>query len=1204
MSKLTKISKAVNAIATNQESSLKVQKKKTQKKEEAKLDIEDDDTQDEKIDFDESFKINKKKDDTLTYKKLQLHDQILKRPDTYIGSVKNLKSHEPIFVMKDGKIVKSTPTYPDGLIRIFIEVVSNAIDNVWRSLELEGCTPNLIKIDIDRKEGKISVWNDGRNIPVTKQDGIYIPEMIFGELLTSSNYNDNEERKTSGRNGVGGKVCNIFSTKFNITIWNKEASTLYTQEWSNNMYTKGEPVLTKLTQKTNTFKTVEDGKNGFTKIEFYPDFKKFDLDGFTDDVYSLYEKIVYDTAMTVSLNKVKTIYNGKLIEMKSIKDYVKLYFQENEEEPVDKEESLIMSSEDCRVYLCPSNGEFTQVSFVNGINTKDGGVHVDKWCEELFRPIVNKLCDPKKKLNIDIRDVKKHFFIFIYASLDKPVFDTQSKTKLGDTPLKVNVKKSDISKLSKWEFMKKIEESLKMKEMMSLKNTERKKRGVVKVEGLDDANFAGQKGKAQDCILCITEGASAKTYVVKGMKFGINGKGGHDYIGVLPIRGKFLNVRNASIQTLINNREVKSIIQALGLEHDTDYTLQENYNKLRYGKLMLNTDADVDGFHISGLILNFIHFLFPSLLKREGFFNFMRVPIVKIEKGKKTLSFFFQDEAKKYIEENKIKKDHIKYYKGLGTANADDVKEDFGRRVVHLNPDVESDKLLENVFGKENTEFRKDWMSKFSHEDEVKRPLLKDYETEQESISDFINQELILFSIDDCKRSIPHLLDGLKESHRKVLYSAFKKNLKYSGKTLKVAQFAGYVAEQSNYHHGEQNLYDTITKLAQRFVGSNNIPLLFNDGMFGSRLEMGKDAANGRYIFTKLDMLTRLIFREEDDDFLQDREDDGDVVEKEYYVPIVPMVLVNGCGGGIGTGWSTNIPSHNLEDIVKWIMNWLEGKENEVIVPWFRNFKGEVKAEDKKVITTGIATKKDNTYRVTEIPLGRKNIGIAKYKEILEKLKEDGKIKSIKDNSTEEHPDFLITVGKEEELTMESLELVDQMSTNNMVLFDGNNKIKKYDHVEQIMEEFCQVRLALYKKRKEGIVASLQTELKYLQNKIRFILEIINSTITLKNRDEESLYQELQTKKYDLKVEDEKESYNYLLSIQVKSMTAQRVKELQQKEKESKKYLEEYKAKEVKDLWREELEELLKKYKDWDGEQETLVLETVEKTKTKKVTKK
>jgi DNA topoisomerase-2 len=1162
--KVAKLNDAIKAISLGNESSLVKGKKETGKKTKKET-LNEEDIKVDESQFDTSFDVGKRKGD-INYKKLELHSQILLRPDTYIGSCKLV--NETVYVKTENMIKEKDIKYPEGLIRIFIEVLSNAIDNTWRSLQ-EGIIPKFIKINIT-EEGKVSVWNDGKNIPldIHPEEKVYIPEMIFGQLLTSSNYNDDEERKTSGRNGYGVKLSSIFSSNFNIEIYNKDAGKIYRQEWKDNMYKKGEPTI-----KSKGFpKSVEDGKNGYTMVEFIPDFKRFNLDKFTPDILSLYEKLVYDTAMTVSLKGVKVMFNGELVKINNLKDYVNLYFSELQKD------MMLLSSKDCKVVLCPSN-DFTQVSFVNGIYTKDGGVHVKKWTETVFKPIAEKINDGLKgKGHIDISHIKKHFFIFIYADLVNPSFKSQNKTFLDGPQVEAEIKDNEIKKLMKWGFVDKIKDSLKTKELNTLKTETERKRGLVDVDGLKDANFAGKKVKNIDCILCVTEGDSANTYAVAGMKYGLkfNGKEvkGRDYIGSLPIRGKFLNVRNASIQSLLKNSEVKSLIQALGLQYDVDYSIDENYKKLRYGRLMALTDADNDGYHITGLLFNFIHSLFPTLAKRKGFFNLMRIPIVKIG-GKHNKSFFTQYAAEEYINKNNPKKDDIKYFKGLGTAQDEDIEEDFGRRLVEFEVDEGGDKMMDNIFGKENADFRKEWIMNYEQKPSKEG---KDYTVEDLTITEFLNNEMILFSIDDCKRSIPSMIDGLKESQRKILFSAFKRKLNYNDKSIKVAQFSGYVAEHSGYHHGEQNLVDTTIKMAQTFVGSNNIPLFFNEGQFGSRTMNGSDAASGRYLFTKLNMATRHLFRVEDDDFLKDRIEEGETVEKDFYVPIVPTILVNGCSAGIGSGFSSSIPSYKLEDIITQINRWLDKQDFEEIVPWYRDFKGVIKVDGKKVITEGVYQHvKENTYRVTELPIGKSNISIDKYETFLKELQKEKKITSFSSNCTESNVDFTISVPSEFEVNHKNLNLLDAVHTSNMVMFDPENKIKKYDSVKDILEEFCSVRYSLYEVRKEGIIKDMENELKYLKNKINFITEIVNNTISLKERDDESLNKELTTKKYDMK----EGSFDYLLNIQVRSMTSKRIKELKDKETDLKHQLNRYRIKTIKDIWTGELHELVTEYNKW-----------------------
>ena len=1113
---------------------------------------------------------------TVKYQKLQLRDQILLRPDTYIGSTRTLLTTDPAWIYNSliNKFEFKQVKINDGLIRLVIEVISNAIDNVWRSTE-EKIIPHFIKINVDKYS--VSVWNDGKEISTHKHDSenMPIPELIFGNLLTSSNYNDKEERRTSGKNGIGAKACNLFSTKFELDIFNKTEKVLYNQEWTNNMTNKTEPKL--ITKGFPT--TIEEGKNGYTKVTFYPDFQRFGETEFNEEHLCMIKKLAIDAAMTVSFNKIKVIYNDVHIVINDLSDYVNYFFkkEDSEEETEEEKEELFISTSDCKVYLKPSSKkEFTQVSFVNGIQTTNGGVHVDGWCEAFFRPLITRINAKKdKSLHIDIRDIKKYFFIFIFCSIDKPSFDSQSKTRLTAPSISVEIKSSHITKLMKWSFIEQIEDSLKIKELASLKKSTERKKGFIKVEGLDDANLAGTK-HSQDCSLAISEGLSAKTYIIQGMKEGFKqfqNKSGRDFIGVLPIRGKFLNAKNASAQMLGNNKEVNSIIKTLGLEWGIDYTLSENRTKLRYGRLIVSTDADVDGTHISALLYNFFQTCFPSLLTNNDFFYFMRVPIIKIDNGKKApISFFDKNQADKYIEDNKISKNKIKYFKGLGTANTLDIKQDFGRRIVQLVTQPTTELLMNNIFSKDNTAYRKQWISSYVKSSDIQ--VVEDYSIEALNIDNFINNELIQFSIDDCKRSIPHILDGLKESHRKIMFATFKRNLKYSGQSMKVAQFGAYTAEISGYHHGENNLLETITKMAQRFVGTNNIPLLYNDGQFGSRLENGQDAANGRYIFTKLDKYTRLIFKEEDEDYLTDLEEDGDIIEKQFYVPIIPMVLVNNTIGSIGTGFSSQIPGYNPKDIIQWILCWLDGDEKNDLIPFYRNFLGKIeKAENNNFISYGVFNEiKKDTYRITEIPIGKLQYSISKYKSILEDLREDSFIKTIKDNCTESLIDFTITVQPGTVLDNKKLKLIDNISTSNMVLFSSNNIIKKYNTIDDILNEYCEVRLELYSTRRKGQLVKLKYELNVIKNKINFIQYILDDKIILKNKDEETIYNELIKLKF-IQVDNK---FDYLLNMTIKTMTSNKIRELTHSSSNIETQINVLDKMSASEIWKQELNELFK----------------------------
>lgn len=255
----------------------------------------------------------------------------------------------------------------------------------------------------------------------------------------------------------------------------------------------------------------------------------------------------------------------------------------------------------------------------------------------------------------------------------------------------------------------------------------------------------------------------------------------------------------------------------------------------------------------------------------------------------------------------------IKYYKGLGTSTSKEAKEYFSDMTRHCirfeYSGTRDDLSIQLAFNKRLVEERKDWLTKFMEKRTQDRQYLYHKDTRVINFSQFVNKELILFSNLDNERSIPSIVDGFKPGQRKVLFACFKRNLT---KEIKVAQLAGSVAELSAYHHGEQSLMSTIINLAQNFVGSNNLNLLQPIGQFGTRLHGGKDAASPRYIFTALSPLTRILFNAKDDPLFDYINDDGQIVEPEFYCPIIPMVLVNGAEG-IGTGWAVKIPNFNVK---------------------------------------------------------------------------------------------------------------------------------------------------------------------------------------------------------------------------------------------------------------------------------------------------
>lgn len=1077
---------------------------------------------------------------TKRYTKQKQLDHCLLRPDMYIGStrLRETSEHVAFKINNEYNIIQKNIRSSPAILRIFIEALSNAVDNVDRSKSTSTpCTK--IKVTIDPESGETSIWNDGDIVPIEMHDeGCYNHTLIFGHLLAGSNFNDEEERKVAGRNGLGIKLCNIFSTQFEVKGCDPENRKSFSQIWTNNMRDVGKPSIksSRLTK-------------GFTQVSWIPDFQRFGLKKYTKDIIALYTRHVLDAAMIAG---VTVYFNDEIVPVKSLSQYADLYSSPTEEK-------LLIKTPDSTVLVTPCL-EWQHISFVNGVTTRLGGQHVDSWVEALFRPIVEKFNGKSKSKSktpkININDVKQFFRLFVVATVVRPEFDGQEKNKLESPAVKAEVKKSHINNICKWSVMDKIEDTIRAKEMVVLRKTEKKKKHT-KIDGLDPANNAGGKN-SKDCILCIVEGLSAKTYVVAGIDTGVYGKSGRDWFGILPVTGKLLNVRNATPTSIAANKVIVSIIQALGLVHGTDYRIAKNYESLNYGKIFVVADADVDGIHIEGLIINLIHYLFPTLLQRnEPYIVSMKTPIARVFRGRaKDLLFYDERRFNKYLSEQ-TSKVNAKYYKGLGTTREEDVPDTFGLKIVEFMKDDRDSENMNKVFNNKYADSRKTWLGEYNPE-EQKFSLDDEGQTCSMTLSNFLNGEMIKFSHADCARSIPNGIDGLKESQRKILYAVRKRRLQYTGNSLKVAQLSGYTAEKSNYHHGEQNLQDTIIGMASGFVGTNNIPLLYPDGGFGTRLEGGKDAASARYIYTKKEQLTDLLFREEDDPILTPVNDDGDLVQPEHYIPIIPMILINGCAAGIGTGWSCSVPCFNPIDVINSIRIWIEN-DGEVfltdpdtneeccvlpdLVPWYRGFKGSIsECDDKKYKTDGIVDKgaRKNTTIVTELPIG---LWTNKFKETCEDLVASKKLKGMKNYSTTQDVNFVLSESLDGlSCNLKNLKLSTYVYTSNMVMFNELNHLKKYDSPQEIIDDFCKVRLKYYMLRKEYQISDLQKQLDVLKNKERFIKEVIEDTLVIIRRDEKEISTELEDKNYDKDPQDN--TYNYLLRLPIRTLTSNKLTEL------------------------------------------------------------
>lgn len=1093
------------------------------------------------------------------YQKLTSIQHILKRPGMYIGgtdeqdtSIWVLNKSEPV------NIINKTIRYSPGLYKIFDEIIVNAYDQTVRDK-----TVTKIKVDFDVQKNEITVYNDGVGIDVVihPKEKIYVPELIFAHLRTSTSFSEDQASITGGIHGYGAKLTAIFSTYFKVDICDPVRKKRFVQTYKNNLSNISPPTITNC------------DKSGYVKITFKPDLKYFKIDKLTDDVLSLMERRVYDLAALTG-PKVKVFLNNSKIEYNTFDKFVDL-FTKNEQ----IKELCDPQSNRWKIIVTKSDGKFRQVSFVNGIYTNNGGRHVDYVINQIIKEMKDIISSKYKSANIKSQFIKDQMWIFISSVIENPSFSSQTKDELMTAVPKFGstceISNNFVKKVfSKLDFDTTISQQIKYLQFTELVKTDKKAKKTIKgIKKLYDANYAGTK-KSMECSLILTEGDSAKTMAISGLS--VIPKANNTY-GVFPLKGKLLNVREATHTQIINNEEFKNLKQIIGLTINKVYTKDNIKEELRYGSIILMMDADVDGSHIKGLFINMLHYYWPSLLKIEGFIKIFITPVVKVSLGNKTLSFYNNDDYNRWKKStDNYSRWTIKYYKGLGTNTATEAKEYFnnlGKHLINFIWVESSDTAIELAFAKEKADERKLWLKDYDESNTIKFK-----ETENKvTFKDFINKELIHFSNYDNIRSIPSLIDGFKPSQRKVLYAALKRNLTSD---IKVAQFVGYASEQTSYHHGEMSMTNTIIAMAQNFVGSNNINLLVPKGQFGTRLLGGKDHSSARYIFTKLEEITRHIFHKDDDEILTYLDDDGFMIEPIHYVPIIPMVLVNGCEG-IGTGYSTYVPKFNPLDIIENLKRKLKNEKNINMIPWYNKFKGTIVKSEKNVyLSKGVYVRDKDTIRIIELPI---TSWTEPYKFFLDTtIAEKSFVKSIINNSTDSTVDFTIKLATnantnpdaktDQKFEIDNVEkmlgLVRVINMNNMYLHDSKGQIKLYNDAKHILDEFFKIRLFFYQKRKDHMLKKLEDEIAVLEAKVKFIVLIINKKIDIVNKPINKIIDTLEKHKL-LKIDG---SFDYLIKMSFYSLTKEKVDELNNLLKEKKRKYDILKKKRIEDIWLDDLD--------------------------------
>jgi DNA topoisomerase-2 len=1218
---------------------------------------------------------------TTKYQKLEQREHVLLRPDTYIGTVRyqnvdrfvaefvpvtsdisalnnipnesnesNENNAEEFITSTTNSVVKTKDSYElkiieknvsfcTGLVQLFLEILNNARDRTVVTDVESKC--NKIDVQVDESTGEISIQNNGDSIPVEihAKEKIYIPELIFGHLLTSSNYDDSERRIVGGRNGYGAKLTNIYSSRFSVELVDAKTRQRYSQTWYNNMTRCDPPVITQLSAKN---------PRPYTKISWIFDHARFGKTNVIDaDFLSIVRKAVVDVAATVG-NKVTVTFQGREILCDSLQKYMDV-FPALTNAPtkihavVNDRWKIALSTVD------PSVGH-KSFSFVNGIWTWLGGTHESYVVNQIVDCISGIL---RKRVSADERSlvenarnlnklIKDRIWVFVDSCIENPAFSAQTKGCL-ETPRSewgstCELPPAFVKKLGNLEILEMIMDQLRGKSQSALRNTDgRKVQRLLGIEKYDSAPWAGG-AKSQRCLLIITEGDSAKGTAVAGLK----ARNDRERFGIFPLRGKVLNVRNASPADLQKNEEFKHLKQILGLQQGKTYESEADRKTLRYGGLIVFTDQDTDGFHIKALVMNIFATFWPHLLE-TGFVQCLPTPIVKATKGKELVQFYSIPEFKQWEASLQTTKGwNIKYYKGLGTSTSDEAKEYFKnfRTVQYVSKEFERKTSVESFFGKvseetvtnsnsepttlelmvkmfdsSETDYRKTWVQGYNRDSAL------DPKRARIPIDEFIHNEYIHHANDNLERTLPCVIDGLKPSQRKIIYGCFEEGLHDGRKEMKVAQLGAAVARVSQYHHGEVSLMSAIVNMAQTFVGSNNMNLLVPSGQFGTRLLGGKDAASARYIFTRLSDFALTVFKKEDNPILEYVNDEGKQVEPTTYIPVIPMVLINGADG-IGTGFSTTLPPSNPRVVIENIRRMismsgiplsLQNNTLEPYVPWWNKFKGSVQkvAESKYVVEGVYSIDKPGFVHITELPIGT---WTSNYKTYLDSLVLEGKILDHTSLVDDEYVDITVQMNtgpeqlssldqeierlegllnettrttkkrKADEALVsklpsipELLKLQTKVSVSNVHLFtspypkeNARSYIKKYASIEDVYREFYETRRAAYIARKNYQLSVLQHDHTVASARVVFIDAKLDGRLVLENR----MMSDVVTDLHSLQLPEMNGNYDYLLDMKISSLTRERVEYYKRVRDDLVVKIEELTATTIENIWLREILEI------------------------------
>ena len=1151
--------------------------------------------------------------DPTTFRVGQESKRALHRSSIYIGSSKS-EIRKVHVISRDeennytARIV--TTNLPEGIERVYLETLVNACD-IMKEARLDGCVDT--PIIVDTTDSKVTIRNGGKLLPITKnlETGRYIPEEAFGVLGTSSNYNKyinttaydetiNEDKSILGRNGVGAKLANIMSKKFDLLI--AIGTQRYAQYWSDNMSEVSSP---------NIYDTKDI--DNFVQISYELDFLRFE--GRTEYTKSDIDLFMSHCIDMACISRLKFIFNGEEIEPISFQEYVNIIYGEvpviygyiwknyNPKVTYNVDELIKEGHPPLLEYACidtPDKGKF--ISFVNGSVTRDGGTHVDavyKAVGAIYLADINK---QHNRTKLSLKYIKKHLSVIVTANVNGiPEMNGNTKTKLTSPSFSVQLSDENKVVLDTFSLKNMLEAELEAGTIRAL-GVKTSRHVGLKVPKLIDAIYASKpKNKRPDdkpVILIITEGDSAALFA--DVYIGDDRK----HYGILPVRGKTINARKHTTEKVLKNKEYQSIVASMGLNEGMDYNDDEVFNSTRYDKILIAADQDSDGEHIKGLLITLLHKRFPGIVERGLCIEVLISFIMVVTKGKQRLGFFHPKDYENWLENNpnpKTKGWKTKYLKGLGSYNDADIRHDREFfRCVPVDFDETADKSLELAFGASTADARKHWILDYDgHAPRIEDTL---------PITDFVNNHLVRHAVDNIERTIP-MFDGMKQSIRKVMSACFDKWKMKNGQICKTVGLMGNVFENMDYHHGDDSLISSICRMVCQYPGSNNLPLLLGDGQFGNR--KGFKSAKPRYTSVGSQSWWPHMFPKSDLDITPRLASDGVNIEYIYIPQVLPIILINGARS-LATGWRSFIPSANPKHIATYYKKKLMGENPSMFKPWYRGYHGKVRtvltsriksilAEyadikhvpeiptekldeylpselNKEILLGNAVDGTDATHSmiidgcfdvsdngmvtITEIPVG---IEINRYILWLKELLEEKSIKYFEDNSSDENGINIVIKGFPNP-TLKTLGLQKIRKLSDLTLLNEQGKPVTFSNIKELADVWYKWRLAQYPIKKAHMVKEYTQNIKSISNRVKYINLVLKGTIKVNNRPKDE---------WKLDIEKHDVEYDLVKHMKISQLTKEKVEQLNMEFNTMQEKLDILTAKTPEELWLEDIDNLL-----------------------------